>query len=119
MESKAENVVQNIGAIAETVSVFYNSIVKQVPRDVALILTQHFMDITIARRSVTPAQLAQAAALAEARRKGLEKKRQTQTSDSRGANPQEMKHREAPAEMPERDVQATEMPQEETDRGAE
>ena len=75
MESKAENVVQNIGAIAETVSIIYNSIAKQVPKDVAILLTQHFMDLTIARRSVTPAQLAQAAALAEAKRRELEKKR--------------------------------------------
>ncbi len=49
MDSKAENVVQNVGAMAEVTSVFYNSIIKQVPKDVALILTQHFMDITIAR----------------------------------------------------------------------
>ncbi len=82
MESKAENVVQNIGAIAETVSIFYNSVAKQVPRDVAIILTQHFMDITIARRTVTPEQLAKAAALAEVRRKELEKKKQRESRDN-------------------------------------
>ena len=49
MDHKAENVVQNVGAMAEVTSVFYNSIVRQVPKDVALVLTQHFMDITIAR----------------------------------------------------------------------
>ena len=49
MDQKAENVVQNVGAMAEVTSVFYNSIIKQVPKDVALVLTQHFMDITIAR----------------------------------------------------------------------
>lgn len=82
MESRAENVVQNIGAIAETVSIFYNSVAKQVPRDVAIILTQHFMDITIARRTVTPEQLAKAAALAEARRKELEKKKQQESRNN-------------------------------------
>lgn len=49
MDRKTENVVQNVGAMAEVTSVFYNSIIKQVPKDVALVLTQHFMDITIAR----------------------------------------------------------------------
>ncbi len=76
MEKNAENLVQNVGAIAETVSVFYNSIVKQVSKDAALILTQHFMDITIACRTATPAQLAQAAALAEAQRRAAERRRQ-------------------------------------------
>ncbi len=76
MESKAENVVKNIGAIAEATSIFYNTIVKQVPKDVALVLTQHFMDVTIARRNLTPAQIAQAAAIAEARRREMEKRQQ-------------------------------------------
>ena len=59
MAKNAENVVQNIGAIAETTSIFYNAIAKQVPKDVALILTQHFMDISIARRPISAAQAAQ------------------------------------------------------------
>ena len=104
MESKAENVVQNIGAIAETVSIFYNSIVKQVPRDVAIILTQHFMDLTIARRTVTPAQLAQAAALAEAKRKELEKKRRQ--------NPPETQAPEQEKTPPESDAPQGECPPE-------
>ncbi len=58
MDQKAENVVQNVGAMAEVTSVFYNSIIKQVPKDVALVLTQHFMDITIARStSISARQL--------------------------------------------------------------
>ncbi len=65
MENKAENVVRNIGVLAETTSVFYNALIKQVPKDVALVLTQHFMDLTITRPTATPAQMAQAAALAE------------------------------------------------------
>ena len=81
MESKAENVVKNIGAIAEATSIFYNTIVKQVPKDVALVLTRHFMDVTIARRNLTPAQIAQAAAAAEARRRELEKRQQEQTEE--------------------------------------
>ena len=76
MESKAENVVKNIGAIAEATSIFYNTIVKQVPKDVALALTQHFMDVTITRRNLSPAQIAQVAAAAEARRRELEKRQQ-------------------------------------------
>lgn len=72
MERKAENVVQNIGAVAETVSIFYNSIVKQVPKDVALILTQHFMDLTITRRptgNVNAAAIAAAIQAAEAQKR--------------------------------------------------
>ena len=83
MESKAENIVQNIGAIAETVSVFYNSIAKQVPKDVALVLTQHFMDLTINRRPVNAAIINGnvAAAIAavqanEAKRRAAEQKKQ-------------------------------------------
>ena len=80
MEKKAEHIVQNIGAIAETTSIFYNTIIKQVPRDVALILTQHFMDITIARRPVsgnTAAAAAQAAArAAEERRRAAQQNRE-------------------------------------------
>ncbi len=65
MDSKAEHLVQNIGAIAEAVSVFYNSIIKQVPKDVALVLTQHYMDNLMSRRTLSPGQIAQAAALAQ------------------------------------------------------
>lgn len=32
MDRKTENVVQNVGAMAEVTSVFYNSIIKQVPK---------------------------------------------------------------------------------------
>ena len=85
MEGKAEHIVQNIGAIAETVSVFYNSISKQVPKDVALVLTQHFMDLTINRRPVNAAVVngnvaAAIAAIqaAEAKRKAMEKKKQAE-----------------------------------------
>ena len=85
MESKAENIVQNIGAIAETVSVFYNSIAKQVPKDVALVLTQHFMDLTINRRPVNAAIVNGnvAAAIAavqanEAKRRAQQQKQQEQ-----------------------------------------
>lgn len=55
MDNKADNIVQNVGAIAETVSIFYNSIAKQVPKDVAIVLTRHFMDLTINRRPVNAA----------------------------------------------------------------
>ena len=86
MDKKTENIVQNVGAIAETVSIFYNSIVKQVPKDVALVLTQHFMDLTINRRPVNGSVINGnvAAAIAavqaqEAKRRAMEqKKRQEQ-----------------------------------------
>lgn len=81
MDKKAENIVQNIGAIAETVSVFYNSISKQVPKDVALVLTQHFMDLTINRPTVNAAVLRGSVATAlaaaqDAQRRAMEKKKQ-------------------------------------------
>lgn len=80
MEPKAENVVQNIGAIAETISVFYNSIARQVPKDVALVLTQHFMDLTISRQPAGPSPEARAVALAaaEAHRQAVAQKRRQQ-----------------------------------------
>ena len=77
MDQKAENVVQNVGAMAEVTSVFYNSIIKQVPKDVALVLTQHFMDITIARQvNVNLSAAAAAAKAMEAQRRAMERKRQ-------------------------------------------
>lgn len=80
MDQKAENVVQNVGAMAEVTSVFYNSIIKQVPKDVALVLTQHFMDITIARPvNVNLSAAAAAAKAMEAQRWAMEqRKRQEQ-----------------------------------------
>lgn len=77
MTDRAQHVVQNIGAIAETTSIFYNTIAKQVPKDVAIVLTQHFMDITIAKRpvnAVNPAA-ARAAAKAVAEFKAMEERR--------------------------------------------
>lgn len=50
MEPKAEHIVQNVGAIAEAISIYYNSMARQVPKDVALELTKHFMSLTISRR---------------------------------------------------------------------
>lgn len=50
MDPKAENVIHNVGAIAETTSIFYNSIVGRVPKDVALALTEHFMDLSMSRK---------------------------------------------------------------------
>ena len=91
MESKAENVVKNIGAIAEATSVFYNAIAKQVPKDVALALTKHFMEVTIARRNLTPAQIAQAAAIAEARRREMEKQHQEEAESSGSEAAEEQK----------------------------
>ena len=83
MDQKAENVVQNVGAMAEVTSVFYNSIIKQVPKDVALMLTQHFMDITIARPVNVNLNAAAAAAKAiEAQRRAMEKKRQEQQRET-------------------------------------
>ena len=79
MDQKAENVVQNVGAMAEVTSVFYNSIIKQVPKDVALMLTQHFMDITIARPVNVNLSAAAAAKAMEAQRRAMEqRKRQEQ-----------------------------------------
>jgi hypothetical protein len=76
MEHKADNIVQNVGAIAETTSVFYNTIVKLVPKDAALVLTQHFMDLTIARRptSADIAAAISAAKAAEARLRNQQKR---------------------------------------------
>lgn len=103
MESKAENIVQNIGAIAETVSVFYNSISKQVPKDVALVLTQHFMDLTINRRPVNGVVLSKnvasaiaAAQAAEAKRRAELKKQQE--AQAKEAEPQEQQKPEEPQE---------------------
>lgn len=105
MEGKAEHIVQNVGAIAETVSVFYNSIAKQVPKDVALVLTQHFMDLTINRRPVNAAVINGnvAAAIAavqaqEAKRKAMEKQKQAEAQRQPEPPKEEENQDEKPAE---------------------
>lgn len=107
MESKAENIVQNIGAIAETVSIFYNSISKQVPKDVALVLTQHFMDLTINHRPATGVVLSKnvasaiaAAQAAEAKRRAEQKKQQEaqEKAKEKEAEPQTQQTPEEPQE---------------------
>lgn len=103
MEKSAENVVQNVGAIAETVSIFYNSIVRQVPKDVALVLTQHFMDLTIARKPVpgnVAAAAVAAAQAAEARRRALEQQKQTQQAQQTPQETQPVQQDKPHEELP-------------------
>lgn len=97
MEPKAENVVQNVGAIAEAISVFYNSIIRQVPKDVALTLTKHFMDLTIARRPITTSPEARAIALAaaEAQKRMLEQRNKEQET-IRHRNEADVPHVQSP-----------------------
>lgn len=42
----AERLVGQVGAMAEVVSVFYNSLIRQVPKEVALELTKHMMNLS-------------------------------------------------------------------------
>ncbi len=97
MDNKADNIVQNVGAIAETVSIFYNSIAKQVPKDVAIVLTRHFMDLTINRRPVNAAVINGnvAAAIAavqaqEQKRRAAERKKQEEMQKAQEEKPREM-----------------------------
>ena len=103
MDPKAENVIQNIGAIAESVSVFYNSIARQVPKDVALVLTRHFMDLTIGKRGLSPeARIAiQTIATQAQRRAAEERKKQAEqkaqeASDSGESKPPQPREEPAP-----------------------
>lgn len=97
MDQKAENVVQNVGAMAEVTSVFYNSIIKQVPKDVALVLTQHFMDITIARPvNVNLSAAAAAAKAMEAQRRAMEQRKRQEQQKQPDAPPQPPKSEEQP-----------------------
>lgn len=115
MEPKAENVVQNIGAMAETISVFYNSMARQVPKDVALALTEHFMDITISRQpagKLSPEARAVALAAAEAQRRAIAQKRraeqeQRKKQEAQNQEPQEKPESEAQPE-PSQDPQMEE-----------
>lgn len=100
MESKAEHIVQNVGAIAETVSVFYNSISKQVPKDVALVLTRHFMDLTINRQPVNGVVLNKNVAAAIAAAQAAEAKRRAQQQEQQ-KNRQQQTNLEASEEPPE------------------
>ena len=99
MDYKAENVVQNVGAMAEVTSVFYNSIVRQVPKDVALVLTQHFMDITIARPVNINLSASAAAKAAQAQKQAMEAQRRIMEEKRRQMAQQEPQNRsDAPQE---------------------
>lgn len=81
MENKTENLIQNVGALAETTSVFYNAISKQVPRDVALVLTQHFMTLTIGGRRTVAIPASAVAAAAELQKRVLEQKQKMEQQE--------------------------------------
>ncbi len=113
MDNKAANIVQNVGAIAETVSVFYNSIAKQVPKDVALVLTQHFMDLTINRTPANVAVLrgnaaAAIAAVQEQQRRAAEQKKRQQEQEQLQQEQQQPQQEKEPS--PPDDSPATEEP---------
>lgn len=78
--SKADNIIQNIGAAAEATALFYNTIAKQVPAAAALELTKQYMAVTFQPNRPTrvqiPTSVLQAAvqkALDEAKRKEQQK----------------------------------------------
>lgn len=43
MDNKADKIIQNIGAAAEATALFYNTLAKEVPSNVALELTKQYM----------------------------------------------------------------------------
>ncbi len=43
MDNKADKIIQNIGAAAEATALFYNTLAKQVPSNVALELTKQYI----------------------------------------------------------------------------
>lgn len=45
MDNKADKIIQNIGAAAEATALFYNTLAKQVPSNVALELTKQYMAV--------------------------------------------------------------------------
>ncbi len=102
MDPNAENVIQNVGAIAETASIFYNSISGRVPKDVALVLTQHFMELSMARKpSPNLAAILAAVQAAEARRRAEQQKQpQEQNSRSSAADPPKPEPPQSPPVSP-------------------
>ena len=72
--------------------------IKQVPKDVALVLTQHFMDITIARPvNVNLSAAAAAAKAMEAQRRAMEqRKRQEQQKQQPEPPSQPLKSEDQP-----------------------
>ena len=84
--SRADNVIRNIGAAAEATALFYNTVAKQVPAEAALELTKQYMAVTFQPNRPTKVQIPQsvlqdavkkALKEAEARRKEEEQKGQT------------------------------------------
>lgn len=87
MDRKAENVIRNVGAVAEATSVFYNSIAGRVPKDVALVLSQHFMDLIFTRSSPNIATAIAALQALEAQRKKKQEEISPQAPRDSGEEP--------------------------------
>lgn len=51
-EPHVERFINQTGAVAEVLSVFYNSLIRQVPKDVALHLTERMLDAIMFRGSL-------------------------------------------------------------------
>lgn len=55
--NRADAVIQNIGAAAEATALFYNTIVKQVPANVALELTKQYMAVVFQPNRTTQVRI--------------------------------------------------------------
>lgn len=112
-EPHVERFINQTGAIAEVLSVFYNSLIGRVPKDVALHLTGRMLDSILSRGSIGGME---AKLLADLQRRAMEQQKKqrevTKASAEQTGEPlrkaPEEKPAEAPAEEPKED---TDMPE--------
>lgn len=108
-EPHLERFINQTGAIAEVLAVFYNSLVKRVPKDVALHLTGRMLDSILSRGSVGGAE---AKLLADLQRRAMEQQKKQREVTKAPVEPVGKEPEEKPAAA---EAQA-EKPKEEPDK---
>ena len=111
-EPHVERFINQTGAIAEVLAVFYNSLIKRVPKDVALHLTGRMLDSILSRGSIGGVE---AKLLADLQRRAMEQqKKQREVTKAPAEQPGELLHK-APEEKPAEAEAPAEKPKEDTD----
>lgn len=92
-EPHVERFINQTGAIAEVLAVFYNSLVTRVPKDVALHLTGRMLDSILSRGSLSGVE---AKLLADLQRRALEQQKKQREAPKAKAEPPETVPEETP-----------------------
>lgn len=111
-EPHVERFINQTGAIAEVLSVFYNSLIGRVPKDVALHLTGRMLDSILSRGSIGGME---AKLLADLQRRAMEQQKKQREVTKASVEQTEEPLRKAPEEKDSGTAAPAEGPKEDTD----